>query len=250
MLQHLRHHRPFSKAIGHHVLHQGLERKAIGERLPVDLHRAGLRLKLLDRLAFESSSLVQAVHVVKQNSQGEYIPFAGPNALLPNLGGHVAGRAHDTRGAFPEIASQAEVDYNDVRILPVGVSGDHHIGLFDVAVHGLLAMQVHNASTSLLQNARQPILVQRYTILSCSLSACCQVTSKVRLADHVDIHMILKNFIQPGDLRMVQRCEEVELLDDVLHRRIGTALIVKLDYPLQRGRLVCGQVNCTLSTLA
>lgn len=60
----------------------------------------------------------------------------------------------------------------------------------------------------------------------------------------------LKHFIDPCNLRVVQFGEQLKLLHDVLHRRIGAVLVVELHHSLLiRGSFSC-EVYSTLPTLS
>mmetsp|Transcript_78463 Transcript_78463/g.212271 ORF Transcript_78463/g.212271 Transcript_78463/m.212271 type:complete len:509 (+) Transcript_78463:129-1655(+) len=228
--QHLGSARP-RKPVHLHALHAGMAHflRVSAQLLPMDLRLGSPQGHCFGLLVGAD------IHRVPQSEKLQDHDAATPDVRLgsdlatPNLGRHSVGRA--ARPVVFEVPCLEElchtkVDNHDMG--PVVVAGQrfqlllhrrvrplvrhqHHIGRLQIQVHDASCVHVGDGHEHLSHGVRNEGFRQVNAVALCLLDLLRQVSARAQIHHQVQMLGILHELVQPGDVRVVQQCQVVNL---------------------------------------
>mmetsp|Transcript_166803 Transcript_166803/g.535405 ORF Transcript_166803/g.535405 Transcript_166803/m.535405 type:complete len:618 (+) Transcript_166803:115-1968(+) len=258
------------KPVHLHALHAGMAHflRVSAQLLPMDLRLGSPQGHCFGLLVGAD------IHRVPQSEKLEDHDAATPDVRLgsdlatPNLGRHSVGRA--ARPVVFEVPCLEElchtkVDNHDMG--PVVVAGQrfqlllhrrvrplvrhqHHIGRLQIQVHNSSCVHVCDGHEHLSHGVRNEGFRQVNAVALCLLDLLRQVSARAQIHHQVQMLGILHELVQPGDVRVVQQCQVVNLDGKEVKGAQVFAFLDDLHCPLVSAHVVPCQDHLAIRALS
>mmetsp|Transcript_44277 Transcript_44277/g.117401 ORF Transcript_44277/g.117401 Transcript_44277/m.117401 type:complete len:267 (+) Transcript_44277:417-1217(+) len=157
-------------------------------------------------------------HLYHTHTHAEYVASWEPLASVQSLWRHVPWSSTRKTGVVCHGLRHTEINDNHLWLKVVWFL-DHQVRFLDVAMHHGLSVHELQTFETLLEEAFVVVFRHLNALSGGSFLQCREVTTQIRLSDHVDKLVVLEKFRDLRNLLTSQELHRLELFNEILDAR-------------------------------